>query len=66
MRGIRGSGRTAVEVAIMLGWLLPDIVAAFLWQATTTDIGFINTLILSPLGGPLAGIRLNYVERFAL
>ena len=24
-----------VEVCIMLGWLLPDIVAAFLWSATT-------------------------------
>ena len=33
---MRGWGRTTVEVAIMLGWLLPDIVAAFLWQATTS------------------------------
>ena len=52
MRGVRGGMRTTVEVAIMLGWLLPDIVAAFLWQATTTDIGFINSLIIRPLGLP--------------
>ena len=60
MRGIRGGGRTAVEVAIMLGWLLPDIVAAFLWQATTTDIGFINTLIISPLGLPAYEFLANH------
>jgi multiple sugar transport system permease protein len=60
MRGIRGGGRTAVEVAIMLGWLLPDIVAAFLWQATTTDIGFINTLIISPLGFPAYDFLANH------
>ena len=52
MRRLQGSMRTIVEVAVMLGWLLPDIVAAFLWQATTTKIGFINTLILQPLGFP--------------
>jgi multiple sugar transport system permease protein len=50
MRGLRGPGRTAVEVAVMLGWLLPDIVAAFLWQATTSGTGFLNTLIIQPLG----------------
>jgi multiple sugar transport system permease protein len=60
MRGLRGWGRTAVEVAIMLGWLLPDIVAAFLWQATTTDIGFLNTLILQPLGFPAYDFLANH------
>jgi len=60
MRGLRGWGRTCVEVALMLGWLLPDIVAAFLWQATTTDIGFVNTLILQPLGFPPYDFLANY------
>src|SRR3954469_2359498 len=60
LRGIRGGGRTAVEVAVMLGWLLPDIVAAFLWQATTTKIGFINTLILQPLGFPAYDFLANH------
>jgi multiple sugar transport system permease protein len=52
MRRIQGWGRTTVEVTIMLGWLLPDIVAAFLWQATTSTNGFLNTLIVEPLGFP--------------
>jgi multiple sugar transport system permease protein len=52
MRRIQGGGRTTVEVTIMLGWLLPDIVAAFLWQATTSTNGFLNTLIVEPLGFP--------------
>ena len=38
LRCLRGVCLTSVEVAIMHGWLLPDIVAAFLWQATTTKI----------------------------
>jgi multiple sugar transport system permease protein len=44
----------------MLGWLLPDIVAAFLWEATTTDTGFINTLIIVPLGLPSINLLANY------
>lgn len=52
MRRIQGWGRTTVEVAVMLGWLLPDIVAAFLWQATTSTNGFLNTLFVEPLGFP--------------
>jgi len=60
MRGLRGGGRTAVEVAIMLGWLLPDIVAAFLWQATTTKIGYINTLFVVPFGLPAYDFLANH------
>lgn len=60
MRRLQGVMRTAVEVAVMLGWLLPDIVAAFLWQATTTKIGFINTLILQPLGFPAYDFLANH------
>src|SRR5882724_5645487 len=60
LRGLRGGGRTAVEVAIMLGWLLPDIVAAVLWQATTTDIGFINTLFIRPFGFPTYDFLANH------
>ena len=60
MRSLRGGARTSVEVALMLGWLLPDIVAAFLWQATTTDIGFVNTLFLQPLGLPAYDFLANH------
>ena len=60
MRRLRGTMRTIVEVAVMLGWLLPDIVAAFLWQATTSKIGFINTLILQPLGFPAYDFLANH------
>ncbi len=37
------------EIAILLGWLLPDMVAAFMWGAFSSASGFLNT-ILSPLG----------------
>jgi multiple sugar transport system permease protein len=60
LRTIRGVGRTVVEVAVMLGWLLPDIVAAFLWHATTNTTGFINTLILGPLGIAPINFLANY------
>lgn len=50
LRGTRSTLRNVVEVAIMLGWLLPDIVAAFMWSATTSDTGLINNLIVVPLG----------------
>jgi len=62
LRSIRGPGRAAVEVALMLGWLLPDIVAAFLWQATTSSTGFINTMFVLPLGFP----SLDLLSKFAL
>lgn len=42
--------RTCLEIAIMLGWLLPDVVAAFLWSATTAEAGLINQVLLVPLG----------------
>jgi multiple sugar transport system permease protein len=51
LRGRRGPLRTVVEVAIMLGWLLPDIVAAFLWSATTSRTGLINQIFVLPFGG---------------
>lgn len=62
MRTLRGWPRTTVEVALMLGWLLPDIVASFLWQATTSSTGFINTLIIQPLGFPSTDL----LSKFAL
>ncbi len=37
------------EVAILLGWLLPDMVAAFMWGAFASSSGFLNT-VLMPLG----------------
>lgn len=54
--------RTVVEVAIMLGWLLPDIVAAFLWSATTSQTGLINALIIVPLGFQ----PVNFINEWAL
>lgn len=37
------------EIAVLLGWLLPDMVAAFMWGAFASATGFLNT-VLSPLG----------------
>ena len=54
--------KTVVEVCIMLGWLLPDIVAAFLWSATTSQTGLINALIVVPLGFR----PVNFINEFAL
>ena len=62
LRGHRGPLRGAIEVAIMLGWLLPDIVAAFLWSATTSKTGLVNTLIVMPLGGK----PVNFLNDYAL
>lgn len=50
MRRIKSKLRTFLEVAIMLGWLLPDIVAAFLWSATAAETGLINRAVIVPLG----------------
>lgn len=54
--------KTVVEVCIMLGWLLPDIVAAFLWSATTSQTGLINSLIIVPLGLK----PINFINDYAL
>ncbi len=37
------------EIAILLGWLLPDMVAAFMWGAFASGSGFLN-VVLAPLG----------------
>ncbi len=37
------------EVAILLGWLLPDMVAAFMWGAFASATGFLNA-VLAPIG----------------
>ncbi|GHA36206.1 amino acid ABC transporter permease [Devosia pacifica] len=62
LRGMRGTLRTMIEVSIMLGWLVPDIVAAFLWSATTSDTGLINALIVVPLGFQ----PVNFINDYAL
>lgn len=62
LRQSYGTLRTVVEVAIMLGWLLPDIVAAFLWSATTAQTGLVNSLFVTPFG-----LRpINFINDFAL
>ncbi|MCC5973969.1 MAG: sugar ABC transporter permease, partial [Rubellimicrobium sp.] len=50
LRDYRGSLKPVLEVSLMLGWLLPDIVAAFLWSATTSRTGLINQILIQPLG----------------
>ncbi|WP_240231659.1 carbohydrate ABC transporter permease [Devosia lacusdianchii] len=62
LRGSNSSIKTVVEVCIMLGWLLPDIVAAFLWSATTSQTGLINSLIIVPLGFQ----PVNFINDYAL
>ncbi|MDB5542613.1 MAG: sugar transporter permease [Devosia sp.] len=62
LRGTSSTLKTVVEVCIMLGWLLPDIVAAFLWSATTSQTGLINALIVVPLGFR----PVNFINEFAL
>src|SRR5688572_25181279 len=62
LRNRYGTLKTVVEVCIMLGWLLPDIVAAFLWSATTSQTGLINALIVVPLGFK----PINFINEFAL
>lgn len=62
LRGHHGMLRTVVEVSIMLGWLLPDIVAAFLWSATTSKTGLINNMVVTPFG--LAPV--NFINDLAL
>ena len=42
--------RGFVEFALLFGWLAPDIVAAFMWNAFANKDGFINTLVMIPLG----------------
>ncbi|MBR2574183.1 MAG: sugar ABC transporter permease [Loktanella sp.] len=62
LRTCRGGLRSFVEVSLMLGWLLPDIVAAFLWSATASSSGVINQLILVPLGME----PVNLINEYAL
>jgi multiple sugar transport system permease protein len=62
LRTRHGLLRTVVEVSIMLGWLLPDIVAAFLWSATTSKTGLINGLVVTPFGQA----PINFLNDFAL
>ena len=62
LRGSRSKLKSTVEVALMLGWLLPDIVAALLWSATTSDTGLINRVAVMPFG--FKGI--NFINDYAL
>jgi multiple sugar transport system permease protein len=42
--------RNLVEFALLFGWLAPDVVAAFMWNALASPDGMLNALILMPLG----------------
>lgn len=43
-------GKSFLEFSVLLGWLLPDIVAAFMWGAFSSSSGFLNTVFLVPFG----------------
>lgn len=62
LRNNYSSLKTIVEVALVLGWLLPDVVAAFLWSATLSDGGLVNALLIVPLGGK----PINFINELAL
>jgi multiple sugar transport system permease protein len=62
LRGRNSVLKNVVEVSIMLGWLLPDIVAAFLWSATTAQTGLLNSLFVVPFGLK----PINFINEFAL
>jgi multiple sugar transport system permease protein len=62
LRNNHSTLKTAFEVAIMLGWLLPDVVAAFLWSSTLSDTGLVNALIFTPLGMK----PVNFINEYAL
>ncbi len=62
LRSMQSGLRNVLEIAIMLGWLLPDVVAAFLWSATTSETGLINSLLIVPLGFE----PVNFLNDYAL
>lgn len=62
MRGVKSRLRTVIEVSLMLGWLIPDVVAAFLWSATANKTGMVNTFIMEPLGFDPQ----NFLDEYAL
>lgn len=62
LRSYRGTLKATIEVCLMLGWLLPDIVAAFLWSATASRTGLVNQLIIVPLGFE----PVNFINEYAL
>ncbi|AKO99716.1 MAG: sugar ABC transporter permease [Marinovum algicola] len=50
---LRNTGRftkSFVEGAVILGWILPDVVAAYVWSATFTENGLVDLAILQPFG----------------
>jgi len=62
LRNSRSTLKGVVEVALMLGWLLPDIVAALLWSATASDTGLVNRLVIIPFGLK----PINFINDYAL
>jgi multiple sugar transport system permease protein len=62
LRGTRSGLRNIIEIAVMLGWLVPDIVAAFMWSNTTAATGLINNLLVAPLGFT----PINFINDYAL
>ena len=54
--------KPVIEFAFLFGWLVPDIVAAFMWNAFANRDGFINSLFLGPLGFD----SVNLLNRYAM
>lgn len=51
-----------VEFALLFGWLAPDVVGAFMWNAFASTDGFLNELILAPLGFE----KVNLLNEYAM
>ena len=54
--------KSIVEFAILFGWLAPDVVAAFMWNAFASSDGMINVMILQPLGFE----KVNLLNEYAI
>lgn len=54
--------KSVVEFAILFGWLAPDVVAAFMWNAFASSDGMINVMILQPLGFE----KVNLLNEYAI
>lgn len=62
LKNSRSRLKGTVEFALLFGWLAPDVVGAFMWNAFASTDGFINTLFLVPLGFE----RVNLLNSFAM
>ncbi|PCH81449.1 MAG: amino acid ABC transporter permease [Hyphomicrobiales bacterium] len=60
MKNPRIKVRGLVEFALLFGWLAPDVVAAFMWNAFASRDGFIGVLVLDTIGIDRVNLLNNY------